>query len=119
MKKTVSLILIVICIVGLTACSKNKTVTDIASFDSPDGQYLLIFQQVGEPFSFGPAYVRLILKEKSGSVVDSIDEKVFNDGANAFKENIKDVDWTYDSVIVTLYSTESPDKTVVLRYNID
>ena len=119
MKKIVSLILIVICIVGLTACSKNKTITDIASFDSPDGQYILVFQQVGEPFSFGPADVRLTLKEKSGAVVDSIDEKVFNDGANAFKENIKDVDWTYDSVIVTLYSTESPDKTVAVRYNID
>ncbi|MBO7548443.1 MAG: hypothetical protein J6T77_00590, partial [Clostridia bacterium] len=74
LKKTVSLILIVICIVGLTACSKNKTITDIASFDSPDGQYILVFQQVGEPFSFGPADVRLTLKEKSGAVVNSIDE---------------------------------------------
>ena len=69
MKRLYHLILIVICIVGLTACSKNKTITDIASFDSPDGQYILVFQQVGEPFSFGPADVRLILKAKNGAVL--------------------------------------------------
>ena len=67
MKKIVSFVLILICIVGLTACSKNKTIT--SSFDSPDGQRLLAFQQVGEPFSFSPADVRLILKAKNGAVL--------------------------------------------------
>jgi len=69
LKKIVSFVLILIFTVGLTACSKNKTIADISSFDSPDGQRLLAFQQVGEPFSFGAADVRLILKAKSGAVL--------------------------------------------------
>jgi hypothetical protein len=40
-------------------------------------------------------------------------------GNISIEKSGKDVDWTYDSVIVTLYSIESSDKTVVLRYNID
>ena len=60
------------------------------------------------------------LKSVSDETETQIQAELNNDdGANAFKENIKDVDWTYESVIVTLYSTESTDKTVVLRYNID
>ncbi len=40
-------------------------------------------------------------------------------GNISIEKSGKDVDLTYDSFIVTLYSIESPDKTVVLRYNID
>ena len=117
MKKIAALLLLHICIVTLIACSQNKTITDIATFDSPDGNYHLVFQQVGEPVLFGGADVRLVLKDQNGTTLNSIDATVSNDGANAHEKNIKSVEWTSDSVIVILCAEEMPDKRVEIQYS--
>lgn len=96
----------------------KKTVKDIASFGSPDGGFVLIFQQLGEPeWPFGKTDVRLTLKDKTGKTLNETDAEVQNDGANAGEGNVKSVEWRNDSVVVILQASEMPDKTVELRYN--
>ena len=67
-----------------------RIVNLIASFDSPDGKYVLVFKQLGEPeWPFGQTDVRLELKDQNGKKLNSIDTFVANDGGNAYETNIK------------------------------
>ncbi len=117
MKKKAALILIFVCIITLSACFRTENLTDVASFDSPDGGFVLIFQQLGEPdWPFGKTDVRLTLKDKTGKTLNETDAEVRNDGANAGEGNVKSVEWKSDSVVVILQASEMPDKTVELRY---
>lgn len=90
---------------------------DVASFESPDGKYTLIFQQLGHPqWPFGETEVRLTLKGQKGNKLNSVDTEIQDDGANASEVNIQSTEWTNDSVIIILQASEMPDKTVELKY---
>ena len=84
---------------------------EIATFDSPDGKYTLVFEQLGSPaWPFGPADVRLTLKNSKGKYIDQISAQVYNDGTNAHPGNIKSIQWGEDTVTVILGRGEQRDQ---------
>jgi len=92
-------------------------VRDIETYESPDSNYTLIFQQLGDPeWPFGATDVRLLLKDKNQKKIDSIDTSIQDDGANAYSGNIKSEEWRNDSVIIILQASEMEDKEVKIMF---
>ena len=90
---------------------------EIATYRSPDGAYALVFEQMGDPaWPFGPADVRLTLKNRNGKRIERVSTQIFNDGGSADKWNIRSVSWGDDSVIVVLRGAEMEDKEITLAY---
>lgn len=124
-KRIVGVCIMTACIVILSAAlfmlwwdgAFNKiNVRDVASFESPDGNYVLVFQQLGHPeWPFGKTEVRLTLKNQNGEKLSRFDTELQDDGANAGIGNIQSIEWTDDSVIVTLQASEMPDKRIELK----
>ena len=91
---------------------------EIATYNSPDGEYSLVFEQMGDPgWPFGPTDVRLTLKNHDGKIIERVSTQVFNDGANASEYNIASISWNDDAVIVILRGAEMEDKEVSIAYN--
>lgn len=91
---------------------------EISAYNSPDGEYSLVFEQMGSPaWPFGPADVRLTLKNHNGKMIDRVSAQVFNDGGSASEWNIAAVSWGNDSVIVVLRGAEMQDKEITIAYN--
>ena len=89
----------------------------IATYDSPDGEYSLVFEQKGSPgWTFGPVDVILTLKEHKGKKINRVYTKVHNDGANADEWNIKSITWNDDEVVVILRSAEAEDQEISIAY---
>lgn len=96
----------------------KAVITDITSCKSPDADYYLMFQQVGDPeWPFGKTDVRLTLKDLNNETLNSVDTYIQNDGANAGEGTIKSVEWTGTSVIVILQASEMTDKEIVISYH--
>ena len=90
----------------------------IATYHSPDGEYSLVFEQMGDPgWPFGPTDVRLTLKNHDRKIIERISTQVFNDGGNASEHNIASISWNDDAVIVVLRASEMKDKEVSIAYN--
>ena len=90
---------------------------EIATYHSPDGEYSLVFEQMGDPaWPFGPADVRLTLKNHTGKIIERVSAQVFNDGGSAGKDNIASISWNDDAVIVVLSACEMEDKEVSIAY---
>lgn len=84
---------------------------EIATYTSPDGEYTLIFEQLGAArWSFGPADVRLQLRNSQGRYLDTFCTDVWNDGANACPGNILSIQWGEDTVTVILDRGEQRDQ---------
>ena len=110
----------VACIMG--GCSFNfmssEEVTEIATYKSSDGEYLLVFEQIGEIAGpFGPADVRMTLINHTGEMIDRVSDQIFNDGGNAGKHNVVSVSWNHEAVVVILRGSEMKDKEVVIQYH--
>ena len=91
---------------------------EIATYNSPDGEYSLVFEQMGAPaWPFGPADVRLTLKNHKGKTIERISTQVFNDGGSASEYNIATISWNDDEVIVVLRACEMEDKEISIKYN--
>ena len=91
---------------------------EIATYHSPDGEYSLVFEQMGDPgWPFGPTDVRLTLKNHDSKIIKRISTQVFNDGGNASEHNIASISWNDDAVIVVLRASEMKDKEVSIAYN--
>ena len=88
----------------------------VASSASPDGQYELLFQQIGEPnWPFGHTHARLVLKDKSKTVAKhSFD--VANDGGIIDAENWK-VTWKENCVEAVISGEEQNDNQFILFFN--
>ena len=92
--------------------------TEIATYHSPDGEYTLVFEQMGDPaWPFGPADVRLTLKNHSGKTIRRVSSQVFNDGGSAGKDNIASISWNEGAVIVVLRACEMEDKEISITYS--
>ena len=90
---------------------------EIAAYRSPDGEYTLVFEQMGDPgWPFGPTDVRLTLKNCNGKTIGRVSTQVFNDGGNASEYNIASVSWNHDAVVVVLRASEMEDKEVFIAY---
>lgn len=84
---------------------------EIATYDSPDGKYTLVFEQLGDAaWPFGPADVQLTLRNSQGVYIDRISALVYNDGGNAYPGNIKSIQWGEDTVTVILGRGEQCDQ---------
>lgn len=83
---------------------------------SPDGNYKLILESVGEPeWPFGRASGRLVLSS-NGKVISKTDIKIPKDG-NALCEGDLVATWYEKYVEVFLYTFEQEDKIVILYYD--
>ena len=90
---------------------------EIATYQSPDGEYTLVFEQMGDPaWPFGPADVRLTLKNHTGKTIGRVSAQVFNDGGSAGEWNIRSVSWGDETVSVVLRGAEMEDKEITLAY---
>ncbi len=91
---------------------------EIGTYHSPDGEYSLVFEQMGDPqWPFGPTDVRLTLKNQDGKIVERVSAQLSDDGANASEYNIASISWNDDAVIVVLRASEMKDKEVSIAYN--
>ena len=90
---------------------------EIATYHSPNGEYSLVFEQMGDPaWPFGPADVRLTLRNHTGKIIARVSAQVFNDGGSASKDNIASIAWNDDAVIIVLSACEMEDKEVSIAY---
>ena len=88
---------------------------EIATYTSPDGEYILVFEQLGDAvWPFGPADIRLTLETSKGVYIDKIDAKVYNVGGNAYPRHIKSIQWDEDTVTVILDRVEQRDQGYIL-----
>lgn len=85
-------------------------VTDVAKEASPDGRYEAILQTHGEPISFGPTPLRVIVQTKDGNVLEEIEDSVANDGGILSDDNWMVV-WEEEQVSITLRGCEQEDET--------
>ena len=96
---------------GFNALSRRE----IATYTSPDGEYILEFEQLGSPaWPFGPADVQLTLRTGKGVYIDRINTQVYNDGGSAQPGNILSIQWGEDSVTIILCRGEQPDQGYIL-----
>ena len=91
---------------------------EVATYQSPDGEYSLVFEQMGDPaWPFGPTDVRLTLKSNKGKIIERVSTQLNDDGTNASENNIASVSWNDDAVVIILRASEMKDKEVVISYN--
>ena len=89
--------------------------TTIAVYTNTENGYEVVFEQVGEAFTFGPHNVKITLKDASGKKVDQIDATIFNDGATLSEYNAT-VHWEDSKVIITLHGCEQKDEVYEFFY---
>lgn len=91
---------------------------EVATYQSPDGEYSLVFEQMGDPaWPFGPTDVRLTLKTNKGKIIERVSTQLNDDGTNASENNIASVSWNDDAVVIILRASEMKNKEVVISYN--
>ncbi len=84
---------------------------EIITYQSPDGEYSLVFEQIGDPvWSFGPVEVRLTLQTHNGRIIKQVSTQVHNDGSDADEYNVPSVSWKEDAVLVILKDHEGSRK---------
>ena len=90
-------------------------VRDIVSYK--ENGYTLTFQQLGEPqWSFGPTYVRLLLKDQQGKIIKKYDTSISDDGVDAGEHNVASVEWFDDKVVVVLQASEMEDREIIIPF---
>ena len=90
---------------------------EIATYHSPDGEYSLVFEQMGDPaWPFGPTDVRLTLKNNNGKIIERVSTQLNDDGTNASENNIASISWNSEEVVVVLVASEMKDKEAVIEY---
>ena len=90
-------------------------VRDIVSYE--ENGYTLTFQQLGEPqWSFGPTYVRLLLKDQQGKIIKKYDTSISDDGVDAGEHNVASVEWFDDKVVVVFQASEMEDREIIIPF---
>ncbi len=94
---------------GLLVYASEYRVTEIDREASPGGQYIAVFQMIGEPkWPFGPVKGRVIIRRADGQTISKETHTIFNDGAG-LHESGWTLEWRADSVKITLNGGESED----------
>lgn len=88
-------------------------VEEIASFDSPSGNYKLYFQKIGG--NFGKPNVRLILKDLNEKTINSIETSLLHEGTLS-EHNIELIEWSDISVAIVLKGSDMPSKEIELKF---
>ena len=112
------ILMYLLCVASWHGVFDQNEIKEIATYNSPDGEYSLIFEQIGDPaWPYGSADVRLTLKDHNGKMIDRVSTKIQDDGWSADEHSVKSVSWNEDSVVVVLCGSEMKDKEVVISYN--
>ena len=93
----------------------NSKKTELLRETSPDGNYLLIIQELGTPdWPFGADHLKISLYEQNAEprYRVSFQADVFNDGCTANYE----IEWLEDSVQIALIGSEQPTAYYVLPF---
>lgn len=89
--------------------------TELLRETSPNGDYLLVIQELGEPgWAFGKDHLRVLLYEKNSAhfYKVSFDADVANNGMQAAFE----VEWMEDGVQIALKGCEQPTAFYILPF---
>lgn len=89
--------------------------TELLRETSPNGDYLLVIQELGEPgWAFGSDHLRVLLYEKKSAhfYKVSFDADVANNGMHASFE----VEWMEDGVQIALKGCEQPTAFYILPF---
>ena len=116
----VALIIVIylLCIAAWHGVFDRKEIKEIATYDSPNREYSLIFEQIGGPaWPYGPADVRLTIKDHNGKMINRVSTQIHDDGGSANKQSVVSVSWDDNAVVVVLCGSEMKDKEVVIPYN--
>lgn len=90
---------------------------EIATYHSPDGEYALVFEQMGDPeWPFGPTDVRLTLKDRDGKTIERVSTQLRDDGANAGEHNVASLSWNDDAVVIVLRASEMENEDISIAY---
>lgn len=109
------MLIIVALFVGWNVYLAEWRVVTVDTERSNDGAYELKLQTVGEPFLFGPAPGRIVLKSDD-KVITKIDFKIYNDGAS-FDESAWSVLWYEDRAKITLSGSEQGDRYLTMYFD--
>ena len=84
-----------------------------------NGQYVVELQATSSPdWPFGSQDGRIVLKDNNNKKICSVDFSLSNDGKSMCESNWK-VDWSDESVVITIMGEEQPDALYRLYYNGD
>ena len=84
-----------------------------------NGQYVVELQATSSPdWPFGSQDGRIVLKDNNNIKISSVDFSLSNDGKSMCESNWK-VEWSEDSVVVTIMGEEQQDAIYTLYYNGD
>lgn len=111
----VGLVLLAALAVGSFLYETSWQVTVIDTAQSPQQDYTLLLQAVGEPFLFGSAPGQLVLK-KGEETVSKVSIQVANDGGPIGK-NDWHVAWYDEYTEVVLWGEEQFDERLILYYD--
>ena len=91
-------------------------ITTVGVEKSPDEQYSIVFQSVGEAkWPFGPSRAKVTLKN-GNRTVETFHEDIYDDGGQFRPENYS-VEWMNYGVVITFMGCEQSDKEVELFYD--
>lgn len=91
-------------------------ITTVTKDDSPDGNYELVLQAVGEAvWPFGPAKGRVLLKENQ-TEASRVTITIYDDGSN-IREDSWSVTWHPDCAEVILSGDEQEDERIMLYFD--
>ena len=108
-------ILIMILAGSITYTTKYK-IHEVASYNSPDGKYELLFQQVGDPdWPFGHTHARLVLTDESGTI-GKCSFDIADDGGNACPDQCQ-VTWKDTYVEAVISGKEQDDNQYILYFD--
>lgn len=112
------LCVIIICFtVGYGYVTQYK-ITGVDSTFSPNGNYELFLQEVGEPdWPFGHTHARVVLNNGK-KTVSTYSFDVANDGGR-MNSNQWHVEWKEDYVEIIIHGEEQNDSRIILNYNGD
>jgi hypothetical protein len=109
----------VVVVMGLLAAALvyelNYAVSTVDTSVSPDGNYTLELQSVGEPMFFSPAGARLVLKFGRYEV-SRMDTQISDDGGQV-RPTSWQVSWEDDGVEVRLRGSEQNDELVTMGFD--
>ena len=84
-----------------------------------NGQYVVELQATSSPdWPFGSQDGRIVLKDNKNKKICSVDFSLSNDGKSMCESNWN-VEWSEESVVITIMGEEQPDALYRLYYNGD
>lgn len=115
-KKVIIAIVICLLYILLRIGIERASIETVDISRSPDGQYTLLLQSRGNPFSEN-AKGRLVLYEGRNRIIDY--DFSLDDDSSYIGSDIWEVSWQENQVIAVIFGTSLPDREVTLTMDGD